>query len=136
MSWSESSGSVMRTNKCAKHAMQFAKSDRSAPSIAMAAKSFERIVLSRARSAAFGSQGPLTKQSFRNTRRSLRSTAFSDRQIYWERTVSPPHPPLPLAQINRAHPLVGGDLGRRAFGEHAAADHDDDARGEAEHQLH
>ena len=52
---------------------------RFTPSIAMAAKSFERIVLSRARSAAFGGQGPLTKQSFRNTRRPLRSTALSDR---------------------------------------------------------
>src|SRR5579859_3977687 len=36
------------------------------PSIAMAGGCFERIVLSRARSAAFGGQGPLTKQSFRN----------------------------------------------------------------------
>src|SRR5579872_2594741 len=53
-------------------------SGRVTPSIAMATKSFERIVLSRARSAASGGQGPLTKQSFRNIRQPLRSTAFSD----------------------------------------------------------
>jgi len=38
-----------------------AKFGRGAPSIAMAAKSFERIVLSRARSAAFGGQQTLDK---------------------------------------------------------------------------
>ena len=44
----------------------------------MAAVCFERIVLSRARSAAFGGRRPLTKQSFRNFCLPLRSTAQCD----------------------------------------------------------
>src|ERR1051326_1211575 len=44
------------------------------------AKSFEKVLLSKARSAAFGGQRPLTTKPFRNTRRPLRSTAFSDQQ--------------------------------------------------------
>src|ERR1700761_4924729 len=50
------------------------------PSIAMAAKSFERIVLSRVFDRRKRRFAPLTKQSFRNTRPPLRSTAFSDQQ--------------------------------------------------------
>src|SRR5690348_11380107 len=78
----------------------------------------------------------MTKQSSRNTRPPLRSTAFFDRAVYLNAGPSSPRPPMPLAQIHRPHPLIGSDLGRRAFGKHAAADHDDDARGETEYQLH
>ena len=41
-----------------------------------------------------------------------------------------------LAEIDRAHARIGGDLVRRAFEQNAAADHDDDARGEAKDKLH
>ena len=41
-----------------------------------------------------------------------------------------------FAEIDRAHPRIGGDLLRAAFDQNPPADHDDDPRGKAKHQLH
>jgi hypothetical protein len=40
------------------------------------------------------------------------------------------------AEIDLAHTGVGRDLLRRALHQDAARDHDDDAGGEAEHEVH
>src|SRR5581483_9612968 len=99
-------------------------SDRFAPSIAMAAKSFERIVLSRARSAASGGQGPLTKQSFRNTQPPLRSTACSDRKdetqvaaSYLLRGRSLLHPTRLAADERHPHHVGGAGRAERDAGD-------------------
>src|SRR5438093_3377365 len=42
----------------------------------------------------------------------------------------------PSAEIDLAHARIGGDLLRRALGEDAAADHDDDPAREPEHDVH
>src|SRR5262249_33262902 len=41
-----------------------------------------------------------------------------------------------LAQIDLAHARIGGYLVRGALDQHAAADHHDDAAGEAKHDVH
>ena len=43
---------------------------------------------------------------------------------------------MALSKIDLAHALVARDLVRRAFDQDAAADHHDDAAGEAEHHVH
>ena len=76
--------------------------DQRKPSIAMATVCFERIGLSRARSAAFGGRRPLTKQSFRNFLLPLRSTAQCDEARLLQR--EPHHSALMCAdEITVAH---------------------------------